>query len=160
MKKKNAQQIMEFILVLPLLIIFFVILTEFAFAFNANLVLTTATKSAIYAYLENISTDSEKIFFESAIEEHIKNELKNNGLPNLQSLETNLITVETYPTIITKYTYNPNFKVVFLPALKNINMSAVSILPFKGLDLTGYENALSTAQVEMIQPQAVEEEEP
>ncbi len=160
MKKKNAQQIMEFILVLPLLIIFFVILTEFAFAFNANLVLTNATKSAAFAYLENISTDSEKETFDQAIESYIKEELKNNKIPNLNSLETNLITIETYPTIITKYTYNPDFKFVFLPALKNLNMSAVTVLPFKGLDLTGYENALSAAQVEMIQTQAVEEEEP
>ena len=50
MKKFCAQQITEFMLAIPLLIAFFAILTEFAFAINAQLVLSNTLKSSVAAY--------------------------------------------------------------------------------------------------------------
>ena len=50
MKKLKAQQITEFMLAVPLLIAFFVILTEFAFAFNTQLVLSNTLKSSVSSY--------------------------------------------------------------------------------------------------------------
>lgn len=159
MKKLKAQQITEFMLATPLLIIFFAVLTEFAFAFNANLVFTNAVKSSILAYINTISADAQSNDFETAIKDYIRSDMENNRIPNLDSLNVELITVGENPTVIGSYTYNPGFTFSFLPALKRINMNASAVFPINTDDLTGYENGISTDELNLISPAATEEEE-
>lgn len=152
MKKLKAQQITEFMLAAPLLIIFFAVLTEFAFAFNANLIFTNAVKSSILAYINAISSDVQNVDFENAVNDYIQAEMQNNNISNLESLNVKLITVGENPAVIGSYTYQPGFTFSFLPALKSIHMNAISIFPIKKTDLSGYKNGISTNEIDLIQP--------
>ncbi len=157
MKKLKSQQITEFMLAAPLLIIFFAVLTEFAFALNANLVFTNAIKSSVIAYISTISSDTNKTEMENAIKDYVKSDMQKNKIPNLSSLNVSLINVGDNPAVIGNYTYKPGFTFAFLPALKNINMSAITLFPITAIDFTGYENAISTEELNSIQPQIVQE---
>ncbi len=153
MKKLKAQQITEFMLAAPLLVIFLIILTEFAFGLNANLVLASAVKSSVSAYIAAINTDSEKQDFEDAVKNYIKIDVEKNNLPNRSSLQTRLITVGDYPAVISTYTYTPGFNYAFLPALREINMGSASVFPLKAPKLEGYEEAISTEELDALVPQ-------
>lgn len=156
MRKLKAQQITEFMLAAPLLIIFFAVLTEFAFAFNANLVFTNAVKSGIYAYMNNIYSDAQSADFETAVKDYVKDDMQRSHIPNLNSLDVQLITVGKNPAVIGSYTYHPGFTFSFLPALKNINMNTVSVFPVQIQDLKGYEDGISTTELDLIQPAAAD----
>ena len=85
MKKLQAQQITEFMLAAPLLIAFFIILTEFAFAFNAHLVFSNAIKSSISAYLSASAADSTDYDYENAVKTYILADMKKNKITNLMN---------------------------------------------------------------------------
>lgn len=156
MRKLKAQQITEFMLATPLLIIFFVVLTEFAFAFNSHLVFTSALKSSISAYINNIRVDSTDTDFQNAISNYVLTDMQNNRIPNLNTLETQLITTGENPVVVGSYTYNPDFHFAFLPALKNISMKTSSVFPIKKQSFSGYNNGISTDELNLIQPPAIE----
>jgi len=152
LKKLKAQQIVEFMLAAPVLIMFFAVLTEFAFAFNANLVFTNAVKSSVSSYISTITADADKNDYQTAVRNYILNDMRKNKVPNLNSLETKLIKVGDYTAVVGSYTYKPGFTFSFLPALKQIKMNTVSIFPFSEIDLSGYENGISTSELNNIQP--------
>lgn len=153
MKKLQAQQITEFMLAAPLLIAFFVILTEFAFAFNAHLVFSNAIKSSISAYLSASAADSTDYDYENAVKTYILADMKKNKITNLNSLDIKLITVDDYPVVIGSYTYKPGFSFAFLPALKNIQMNSASVFPIQKPQIGTYKNGFSTNELNKIQPQ-------
>ena len=159
MKRLKAQQITEFMLAAPLLILFFAVLTEFAFAFNANLVFENAIKSSISAYLSAISYDAEKSDYENAVKNYITDDLTKNKLPNLASLKVELINVGEYPAVVGEYIYKPGFSFAYLPALKKIKMNTASVFPLTTFDLSGYENGITTEELNLIQPTPAPDEE-
>jgi len=152
LKKLKAQQITEFMLAAPLLILFFVVLTEFAFAFNSNLVFSNAVKSSSLSYLSTITYETSKEDFESAINNYIKDDMQKNKLPNLDSLEASVITTDGHPTVVASYTYKPDFNFAYLPALKQIHMTEATVFPFTIPDLSGYQNGLTTEELNLIKP--------
>lgn len=158
MKKLKAQQITEFMLAVPLLIIFFAVLTEFAFTFNANLIFTNAVKSSVLAYINTFSSDAQSDDFKTAVKNYIRSDMENNRIPNINSLKIELITVGENPVVIGSYTYNPGFTFSFLPALRRINMNTAAVFPIETADLTGYENGISTSELDLISPPTTEEE--
>lgn len=111
-KKKSAQQLIEFLLVVPLIIIFLGILTEYAYALNIDMTLTNGLKSAT----SNIYRSIEPGMSSNAIQAIVRNELvdylQDNNVP--VTAENNLIV--TYsptgdPRVFTAlYQYLPAFE--------------------------------------------------
>lgn len=153
MRKLNAQQITEFMLAAPLLVIFFIVLTEFAFAFNANLTLNNAVSSSSSAIISAINTENEKSDFENAVQTYILTDLQNNNIPNTGTVNTSFLTVKNYPAVIAAYTYKPGFNYAFLPALRSINMISTSVFPFQIPNTEGYNNGISTEELDLLGPQ-------
>lgn len=152
MRRLKAQQIVEFMLAAPLLILFFAILTEFAYSFNIHLVLSNAVKSSVSAYLNTIKADSTEDDYKYAVNNYILNDLQKNKIPNAGSTVTQVITVDKYPAVVGSYTYNPGFGFAFLPALRTIHMDTITVFPFEVPDTSGYENGISTDELDTIQP--------
>ncbi|MBQ2870496.1 hypothetical protein IJE86_02215 [bacterium] len=150
MRKLKAQQITEFMLAAPLLIMFFVVLTEYAFAFNSNIVFTNALKSSISAYINLIDTDKTTADYQEAITNYVRTDMQNNRIPNVASLNVNLINVNNTPVVIGSYTYRPGFTFVFLPALREIRMQSASVFSIPIQNFNGYQTGISTAQLNLL----------
>ena len=134
MKKLKAQQITEFLLAVPLLVIFFVILTEFAFGLNSYLVLNNSVKAGVDGYLNALNIDSSTSSLETIVRNSVAQSFTDNNIPDTSTLETRLI----------KVSYQ------FLPALKTIKMNASAVIPIKEPIFTGYENGISSDNLDLI----------
>ena len=150
MKTLKAQQITEFMLAVPLLIAFFVILTEFAFAFNTQLVLSNTLKSSVSSYGYKMSDVNRNYSYPNG------NDIKAYVIENLKAmkldeskLDVQFITIEENPVVVASYEYKPDFTFVFLPALKTINMSAVAVFPYTFRDFDGYDRGINPASSEI-----------
>lgn len=150
MKKILAQQITEFMLAVPLLIVFFVILTEFAFAFNTQLVLANTLKSSVSAYGYKMSELNRNYVYPDG------DEVKTYVIENLKAmkldeskLNVDFMTVDDKPVVVASYEYIPAFTFTFLPALKPINMSAVAVFPYSFNSFNGYNNGINPEESEI-----------
>jgi hypothetical protein len=108
-KNKNAQQVVEFALVIPVLIIIFLFIVEIGFTLNAKLILSEAVKLSIAKTGQMVGESEADI--KTAIENSIKAYVAEQNLPN-----SNLITVEITDSapdnttlIKVNYTYKPIF---------------------------------------------------
>lgn len=146
MKKLKAQQITEFMLAVPILIAFFAILTEFAFALNSQLVLSNALKSSIAAYPYKISQIDREFSYPSddEIKAYIEEELKKMKLEQ-NRLSITLLSVNQTPVVLANYEHKTGFTFSFLPALKSINMSAIAVFPYTHRNISGYDNGINPA---------------
>ena len=150
MRKLKAQQITEFLLAVPLLVIFFVILTEFSFGLNSYLVLNNSVKAGVVGYLNALNIDSSTSSLETIVRNSVAQSFADNNIPDTSTLETRLIKVSEYPVIISSYEYKPGFNYQFLPALKTIKMNASAVIPIKEPIFTGYENGISSDDLDLI----------
>ena len=141
MKKLKSQMITEFMIAAPLLILFFIVLTEFSFALNAAAVFQNSVKSSISAYLQGIAVEKKKSDYEKMVRDYVISDMQNNKLPNTDSITVNLLTVDNYPVVAGEYTYKPGFTFAFLPALRTIKIQTASVFPFPLLDLSGYQSS-------------------
>ena len=144
MKKLKAQQITEFMLAIPLLIIFFAVLTEFAFAINSQLILTNTLKSSVSAYGYKMSEISREYSYPTGeeVKLHVVDNLVKMGFDESE-VEVDFIRVDGTPVVIAKYTYKPGFTFSFLPALRTIKMSAVTVFPQTNRAFSGYERGIN-----------------
>lgn len=134
MKKYKAQQIIEFLLAAPLMIIIFAVLTEFAFALNTQFVLTNTLKSSVSAYnykMEDIANgyeypNGDKV--KAYIKDNLKAALGDSFDESLLSIQ--FIRVEDNHVVSAEYTYKPGFTFSFFPALREIKMSSVAVFPY------------------------------
>ena len=152
MKKLKAQQITEFMLAVPLLIAFFVILTEFALAFNTQLVLSNTLKSSVSSYGYKMSDVNRNYSYPTGndIKAYVIENLKEMKLDE-SKLNVQFITIEENPVIVASYTYKPGFTFSFLPALREIKMSSVSVFPYAIKDFSGYESGINPESSEINQ---------
>lgn len=150
MKELKAQQITEFMLAVPLLIIFFVILTEFAFAFNTQLVLANTLKSSVAAYGYKMSDINRDYVYPTVndIEEYVKDSLSTMNI-DASKVDVQLITVDENPVVIATYTYTPGFIFPLLSALKEIGMSATAVFPYTIKSFTGYSSGINPSKSEI-----------
>jgi len=144
LKKFRSQQITEFMLVVPILIAFFAVLTEFAFAINTQLVLTNTLKSSIAAYPYKVSQLNREFYYPSdgEIVSYITEELRKMKL-DTNELSVKVITVDKNPVVVAEYKYKTGFTFSFLPALKNINMSSIAVFPYSKRSFKGYEDGIN-----------------
>lgn len=150
MKKFCAQQITEFMLAIPLLIAFFAILTEFAFAINAQLVLSNTLKSSVAAYGYKMSEINREYKYPkgSDVENFVKESMK--GMKFDESLlDVKFLSVDKNPVVVASYTYKPGFTFSFLPALREIKMSAVAVYPYTKRNFSGYDDGINPNKSEI-----------
>ena len=150
MKKLQAQQITEFMLAIPLLIAFFAVLTEFAFAINTQLILTNTLKSSVSVYGYKMSEINRDYSYPTGddVKQHIIDNMKNMGLDSSQ-LDVDFITVDENPVVMASYTYKPGFTFSFLPALRTIKMSAITVFPYTFRDFSGYKKGINPSSSEI-----------
>lgn len=130
--QKKAQHLVEFLLAVPILVIFLVFLTEFAYALNANLALHSALKGAVSFLGENVVPDRDTKKTESIIKGYLVTSLEDSKLPYTDSLKVYLVKIDDYNSaIFAGYTYKPvftmpNFFVNFMP--KTMNFTAFQLI--------------------------------
>lgn len=156
-KNRKAQQLVEFLLVAPFIVIFLGVLTEYAYALNCNLTLSQGLKqvtSTIYREIvPNIS--------ESTIKDYVKSELTNylqtNNVPvggsytldigyNLDSSKTNAV-------FVASYNYTPAFTLpnVFFHILpEKFTFMATSSVPTAFLSSNAYDSSINSTQLDKI----------
>ena len=152
MKKIKAQQITEFMLTAPLLIMFFVVLTEFAFAFNTYVVLNNALKSSVGECMKLIDRNASYSDFNGYVNNYVYNDMKNNKIPNLESLDVNLVKVGSTYVAVGNYTYEPGLTFHFLPALRTIKMQSAAVFSIPVQDFSEYDSGITTEVLNTIQP--------
>ncbi len=150
MKKYKAQQITEFMLAIPLLIAFFAILTEFAFAINTQLVLANTLKSSVAAYGYKMSEINRDYKYPSGndVENFISENMEKMKL-DVSKLDVKFMNVDKHPVVVASYTYKPGFTFSFLPALREIKMSAVAVYPYTKRNFSGYDDGINPDKSEI-----------
>ncbi len=130
-KRRKAQQIVEFILVAPFLIIFLGILTEYAYALSVNMTLTSTLKDATTNIYREISPSlTEDKILEIVKTKYIKS-LENNNIPTKDENNITLTCVTSGKTTVFMGTYTyysaftlPNVFFHFLPEKFNFFVTA------------------------------------
>ncbi len=136
-KKSKAQQLVEFLLVAPFLVIFFGILTEYAYALNVSLVLQNGVKTVsanMYAKIKPSMSESE-------IKQELLSELSAymtaNNAPNkaANGLSVDYVEVGNSAVILAGYKYIcaftlPTIYFHILPEEFNFKASATAMCSF------------------------------
>lgn len=103
---KKAQQLAEFLLVAPLLMIFILILVEFSFALNARITLAEAVKNSVFKAKQNVYSNT----LISEIQSYIQTYLSDHNIPNSDSATVSAVVVDDNTMILAHYSYIPVFK--------------------------------------------------
>lgn len=152
-KKKHSQQLVEFLLVVPFMVIILGILTEYAYALNVNLTIAQAIKTATSAgymvkgadgtdhYLgtysqigpQNSATDSRKFIVDKVTAGFIQYLIDNN-VPHTteNNISVNALTIGSTTIFVASYTYVPAFTLpnVFFKILPDkFDFSAAAAVP-------------------------------
>lgn len=129
--KKPAQQLVEFLLVAPFLIIFLGILTEYAYALNINLTLGQSLKTATTSIYHQIKPNMSDGDILTLVQSELKNYLKANNVPVTSENNLNVTSSESgsTSTFTATYTYTPAFTLPniyfrFMPSKFNFTASA------------------------------------
>lgn len=157
-KNRKAQQLVEFLLVAPFIVIFLGVLTEYAYALNCNLTLSQGLKevtSTVYREIvPNISDD--------AVRNYVKNELtsylQSNNVPIGGDYS---VDVGYYPgssptanaVFVASYNYTSAFTLpnVFFHILpEKFTFTATSSVPAAFLSSNAYGNSISSTQLDKI----------
>lgn len=145
MNKKPAQHLVEFLLAAPIIIIFLVFLTEFAYALNTNLTLNAGLQSAVSTLGTNIAGNQTPRTVEENLKNFLIGYLNENKVPNSNSVTVNIVEIdELNSAVFAGYTYipaftMPNFFVDFMPrkmsftAFQLINSALISSNRFSDL---------------------------
>jgi len=125
---KKAQQIIEFLLIMPFVIAILGIMSEFAYAFNINMTLQKACEYASsQAYL--YPADDE---LEAKITQTLKEYLDEHYVPYIDTVKVEIVKVDKSAIVTASYTYTsaftlPNIFVNVIP--EEFNFSAMAALP-------------------------------
>ncbi len=155
LKRKNAQQVVEFLLIAPFVIAFLAFFTEYAYALNINLTLTKALKTStakLYQYAKpNVTQDEIASFVKS----NFIKALEENGIP---TKEENNIKVGCFKTehagiFMAQYTYYPAFSLptIFFKIMPDkFNFMTTVPVPLALLKSNDYSGAVSTETLDTI----------
>lgn len=148
MKKKTAQELIEFLLIAPFLIIIFGIITEYAYALNTNLTLTNGLKTVTASLYSNINSEMTSGDIKELLNEKLSDFMKSNYAPcgedNNLNVEYSL--VNDSAIVVASYKYVsaftlPNLYIHFLP--EQFNFSASIVIPSAFLKPNNYNNISS-----------------
>ena len=116
LNKKKAQELVEFAIVVPILMMILFIVVEFGSALNARITVGEAIKIALVKVNNLSSLDGNKAAKEAFVENYITNEVVKylilHNIPNSGSVTTHVKVVNGvsgYATILVNYQYHPYF---------------------------------------------------
>lgn len=156
-KNRKAQQLVEFLLVAPFIVIFLGILTEYAYALNCNMTLTQGLKevtASIYREIEPyMATNDIRNLVKSDLEAY----LKNNNVPiggnydldvgyNIDANNTNAVFVASY-NYVPAFTL-PNIYFHILP--DKFTFMATSSIPVAFLKPNNYGSSINSLKLDQI----------
>lgn len=147
-KNRPAQQMVEFLLVMPFVIILFGILTEYAYALTINLNLNQGLKlvtSSIYSQIHpDIDTNQVKDYTRYWLEKYLRSR---NAPANLENeLEVDYKIAGEDAVFIASYKYIPVFTLpnIYFHFLPNtMKFTAISIIPSSFLDKNIFDTTLT-----------------
>lgn len=146
--KKSAQQLVEFLLVAPFIVIFLGIVTEFTYALNTNYVLYHGLKvvtSSLYSKIKPNMNDDD---ITSVAYAQLSAFLNSNNLPSVGSnMSLNFTRSDKNAIFIATYKYRPVFtlpNVYFSIMPKNFNFSSTVVVPDAFLKANAYDDIIST----------------
>lgn len=139
-KKRLAQQLIEFLLVAPFLIIILAILTEYAYALNINMTLRQGLKTATSSLYKELRPDLTQAEINNLVSYNLITYLQNNNVPTTADnnitvnyvLSTPSATVNGTSVFIATYTYKTAFTLpnIFFHMLPdNFNFFATVAVP-------------------------------
>lgn len=153
--KKKAQQLIEFLLVVPFMIIILGILTEYAYALNVNMTLSEGLKTATSSIYGDIKPGMPNTYLRNLVKNNLIFYLnKNNAPTNAENnIEVNYIIVGETAIFMAQYTYIPAFTLPnvyfnFLP--EEFNFLATVAVPAAFLSENNYNSAISSTVLDKI----------
>jgi len=132
-KYKKAQQLVEFVVVAPIIIVIFIFIVEIGFTINAKIALSEAVRYSLIKV--NQMADDSVTDIETALENSIKSYLSSHYLPNSSSITVDIITPSagsSEETAVVKVNYK------YLPFFTLFDSLGNSIIPSE-LDFSSYQ---------------------
>jgi hypothetical protein len=129
---KKAQQLVEFVVVLPIIVVIFMFIIEIGFTLNAKIALAEAVRMSLTKV--NQLADKTGTEIEDSIKSSVITYLASHGLPNSNLVFVNVFqpTGNYQETAVVKVTYN--YKSIF----NLLNFSGQLIVP-NNFDFTSYQ---------------------
>lgn len=155
-KSKNAQQLIEFLLIIPFMIVFLGILTEYAYAFNIYLTLTDGLKTSATTIYSQISPTLTQSNIDSIIKTNLSTYLSNNNVPlqTENNLTVSSVIIDNQTSIImAKYTFIPSFTMInpFLIVLpQKFNFLATTSVPTAFLKSNNYTSGIDSVTLDKV----------
>lgn len=156
-KNKKAQELIEFLLIVPFMIVILGIVTEYAYAFNINMTLSEGLKTAAASVYSQISSTTTKSGIESLVKTNLETYLSNNNVP-LDKTENNLtvssvIVSDQTAIFMASYTYIPAFTLpnpflIVFP--QRFNFLATTSVPTAFLSTNNYNNSIDSITLDKI----------
>lgn len=112
-KKKKAQQLVEFAIVVPILMMVLFIVIELGSAINARATIGEGIKMALMKVNNLSNLDGDRVAKTTYVENFIKNELIryliHHNVPNSGSIDVKVKSTPDYAVAVVNYQYNPYF---------------------------------------------------
>lgn len=122
-RSRKAQQLIEFALVVPILMMFLFIIIEVGMAINARMTLSEAVKSALVEVnnLNTIGGGTTAADKTSKVKEYIESQVRayliHHNIPNSGSVSAKIVVNDNFAAVLVNYEYNPVF---VLPGMGNL----------------------------------------
>lgn len=168
-RKKNSQQLIEFLLVAPFLVIILGILTEYAYALNINMTIEQALKAVTssycskdisgtttcYSIYNQIKPGMDKQTIRTNVSDGFVQYLNDNNVPTnpKNNIDIGYTEVGQTAVFIANYTYIPAFTLpnVFFKFLPDeFNFFATAAVPSTFLRQNNYNSAITSTQLDGI----------
>ncbi len=154
-KKKKAQQLVEFLLVVPFIVIILGILTEYAYALNINMTLNDALKTVASSIYGNIKPGMTQSDIKTALQNNLITYLNDNRVPTNSE---NNVTVGYFisgqtAVFMASYTYIPAFtlpNVYFKVLPDKFNFFTTSAVPSAFLNENNYNTSIDSSVLDGI----------
>lgn len=153
--KKRAQELVEFLLVAPFIIIMLGILTEYAYALSINMTLTQGLKtvtSSIYSKIQPSMTQND---IKALVQNNLIEYLKNNNVPlgAENALEVGYVISGNNAVFMSSYKYFPAFTLPniyfhFMP--EEFDFFATSSVPAVFLKPNNYSSSINSLSLDNI----------
>lgn len=154
-KNRKAQQLVEFLLVAPFIVIFLGILTEYAYALNCNLTLAQGLKEVTSTVYREIVPDISQSAVRDYVKSELTNYLKNNNVPigGSYALDVGYNIAGSNAVFVASYNYTPAFTLpnVFFHILPDkFTFMATSAVPAAFLSPNNYGTSISSTDLDGI----------
>lgn len=154
-KKKKAQQLIEFLLVVPFMVIILGILTEYAYALNINMTLSEGLKTVTASIYSEINPSMSTDDIKTTVTQNLIKYLSSNNAPT--NSENNIqvgYTISGQTAVfMARYTYIPAFtlpNVYFKFMPDEFNFLATAAVPAAFLGANNYDASLTATKLDGI----------